>query len=47
MPGTRYDRFYIDELVKKYPKQDQLDDLIAKIKAIGAEAGEGFQHEFL
>jgi len=21
MQGTRYDRFYVDELVKKYPKQ--------------------------
>jgi DnaJ family protein C protein 2 len=36
MTGTKYDRFYVDELVKKYPKQEQLDGLIIKIKAIEA-----------
>jgi DnaJ family protein C protein 2 len=47
MPGTRYDRFYIDELVKKYPKQEQLDGLVVKVKAIEATEPESFQHEFL
>lgn len=24
MPGTKYDRFYVEELVKKYPKLEDL-----------------------
>jgi len=47
MPGTKYDRFYIDELVKKYPKQEALDALIEKVKAIAAAEAAAFQHEFL
>jgi hypothetical protein len=27
-PGTRYDRFYCEEMVKKYPKQQELDELV-------------------
>lgn len=47
MTGTNYDRFYVDELVKKYPKQEQLDGLILTIKAIEATDVPSFQHEFL
>ena len=47
MTGTKYDRFYIDELVKKYPKQEQLDVLFNKIKAITAKDVPAFQNEFL
>lgn len=47
MAGTKYDRFYIEELVKKYPKQEQLDALFEKIKAITAEDVPSFQNEFL
>ncbi len=47
MAGTKYDRFYIDELVKKYPKQEQLDVLFEKIKAITAKDVPAFQNEFL
>ena len=47
MAGTKYDRFYIDELVKKYPKQEQLDVLFNKIKAITATNVPAFQNEFL
>jgi len=37
MEGTNYDKFYVDELVKRYPTQEQLDALIATIKEIGAQ----------
>lgn len=37
MPETRkYDKFYIDELVKKYPTQEKLDSLIVSINEIEA-----------
>jgi hypothetical protein len=29
MPGSKFDRFFVDELVKKYAKQDLLDGLVA------------------
>ena len=35
MPETRkYDKFYIDELVKKYPTQEKIDNLIKSIEEI-------------
>jgi DnaJ family protein C protein 2 len=37
MTGTNYDKFFVDELVKKYMQQVDLDALIAKVKAIGAQ----------
>jgi hypothetical protein len=47
MPGTNYDRFYVDELVKKYPGQENLEAFIIKVKAISVPAGDEFVHEFL
>ena len=47
MPGTNYDRFYVDELVKKYPGQEKLEEFIVKVKAISVPAGDEFVHEFL
>jgi hypothetical protein len=35
MTGTNYDKFYVDELVKKYMQQADLDALITKVKEIG------------
>ena len=37
MPGTLYDKFYCDELVKKYPTKDVLDELILKVEGINTE----------
>jgi len=37
MPGTNYDKFYVDELVKRYMQQADLDALIVTIKAIGKQ----------
>ena len=37
MPGTLYDKFYCDELVKKYPTKDVLDELITQVEAIATE----------
>jgi len=47
MPGTNYDRFYVDELVKKYPGQEKLEEFIEKVKAIPTPAGDDFVHDFL
>jgi hypothetical protein len=47
MPGTNYDRFYVDELVKKHKTQEALDELIVKVKSIGATNCEDFVKEFL
>ena len=37
MPGTKYDKFYVDELVKRYMQQADLDALLAQVKAIGSQ----------
>jgi hypothetical protein len=37
MTGTNYDKFFVDELVKKYMQQVDLDALITKVKAIGTQ----------
>ena len=37
MPGTLYDKFYCDELVKKYPTKEVLDEFIQKVEAISIE----------
>lgn len=29
MPGTKYDKFFFGELIKKYPKQEQIDELFS------------------
>jgi len=34
MPKTNYDRFYCDELVKKYKKQEDLEALIVNVQSI-------------
>lgn len=47
MPGTKYDRFYVDELVKKYPKQEDLEALFEKIKNISASNTDDFVKDFL
>lgn len=46
MPGTNYDRFYCETLVKKYPKQEQLDGLIEKMAAIEADSVDAFIEQF-
>lgn len=47
MPETNYDRFYLDELVKKYPKQEDLDALVDAVKGITEPIGEKFVDAFL
>lgn len=46
MPGTTYDKFYCESLVKKYPQQEQLDSLIEKIIAIEADSVDAFIEQF-
>ena len=42
MPGTQYDKIFVEGLIPKYPKQEQLDDLIARIEAIESEDTEQY-----
>ena len=37
LPGTKYDRFYCEEMVKKYQKKEELDDLIAQVSKIKSQ----------
>ena len=46
MPGSRFDKFFVDELVKKYPKQDVLDKLVESIHAIDAPEGDEYIVKF-
>lgn len=32
MPDTKYDRFYVEELVKKYPQLEDLQAFLEKIQ---------------
>ena len=34
MPGTKYDKFYIEELVKKFPKQEHVESLLSAVSGI-------------
>lgn len=45
MPGTNYDKFWCETIVKKYPKQEQLDALIEEVAAIEADSVEAFVEE--
>lgn len=47
MPDTKYDRFYVEELVKKYPKLDDLEAFFNQVVRIGAIDKEDFIKEFL
>ena len=47
MPGTKFDKFYVEEMVKKYPKQESLDELVSRIKAIESKSAEEFINDIL
>jgi len=47
MPETKYDRFYVEELVKKYPKLEDLKFFFEKIQTITAMDKDQFIEEFL
>jgi hypothetical protein len=47
MPETRYDRFYIEELVKKYPKLQDLQKLLEQVQGIKAKNKEKFIEKFI
>lgn len=31
MPNTSYDKYYVEDLVKKYPKLEDLQDFLEKV----------------
>jgi hypothetical protein len=37
MPGSNYDKYYIEEMVKKFPKQENIEGLFAKVKEFDDE----------
>jgi hypothetical protein len=48
MPGTNYDKFYVDELVKRYMGQEAIDGLIESVRAIGKQSSvEAYIEKFL
>ena len=47
MPNTKYDKFYCQELVKKYPLQDKLDALINKLNDINCESVDDYVKQFV
>lgn len=46
LPGTRFDKFFVEGLIPKYPKQEQLDDLIGRIDAIATDDAREYAVEF-
>lgn len=46
MPKTNYDRYFVEELVKKYPKLEQLEKLLQTVKDID-ETPENYVEVFL
>ena len=46
LPGTRFDKFFVEGLIPKYPKQEQLDDLIGRIDAIETDDAQQYRVEF-
>ena len=46
MPGTNYDKFYFGELVKKFPKQEELEEFFDKMKAIEAKTPEEYIEQY-
>ena len=47
MPDTKYDRFYVEELIKKYPKLEDLDAFFNQVVQITAIDKDVFIKEFL
>ena len=47
MPDTKYDRFYVEELVKKYPKLEDLLAFLEKVRQISATTSDQYIEEFL
>jgi len=34
MPGTKYDKFYMEELAKKFKSEDHLEEFVQEVKQI-------------
>ena len=47
MPDTKSDRFYVEELVKKYPKLEDLLAFLEKVRQISATTSDQYIEEFL
>lgn len=46
MPGSQFDKFYIAEMVKKFPKQEDMDELFATIKGFDDDTFESQFQKF-
>lgn len=40
MPTSKYDKYYIDEMVKKFPKQDDIDGIFERVKGFSDDTFE-------
>lgn len=40
MPGTRYDKFFVETLVKRYPGQEKLETLLKQVQDLQGDSVE-------
>jgi len=46
MGGSKYDKFFLEEMVKEYPKQEQIELLFEKVRNIEAPDTDSFVVKF-
>ena len=43
---SKFDKFFVEEMVKKYPTQGPLDELVSRIKGIESKSVDDFIDKF-
>ena len=46
MPGSQYDKFYLQEFIKKYPTYEELDKFIERVNDIQSSSTEDYIKSF-
>lgn len=46
MPNTKFDKYYMEELAKKFKSDDHLDEFLEEVKQIQRQKGNLFAQEF-
>ena len=46
MPGTKYDKFYMEEVAKKFKSDAHLEEFVEEVKLIQRQKGNPFAQEF-
>ena len=47
MPNSKYDKFYVQEMVKKFPTNEAIDELIQKLNNIESKSTDDYVITFL